>query len=86
MLAKAREATVSQGKEGDEEVGDVEADDEEADIRINRSNNKSKKITRQSVLGRSIGMNRRYAMVGIRRNRWIRGIMNGYRCLRVVGR
>ena len=48
VLAKAREATVSQGKEGDEEVGDVEADDEEAndeevDIRINRSNNKSKK-------------------------------------------
>lgn len=56
VLAKAREATVSQGK-----VGDVEADDEEVDIRINRSNNKSKKITRQSVLGRSIGMNRRYA-------------------------
>ena len=53
VLAKAREATVSQGKEGDVKVGDVEADDEEADdeeaddeevdIRINRSNNKSKK-------------------------------------------
>ena len=27
MLAKAREATVSQGKEGDEEAGDVEASD-----------------------------------------------------------
>lgn len=82
MLAKAREATVSQGKEGD----DVEVGDEEVDIRINRSNNKSKKITRQSVLGRSIGMNRRHAMVGFRRNRWIRGIMNGCRWLRVVGR
>lgn len=32
MLAKAREATVSQGKEGDEEVGDEEVGDEEADI------------------------------------------------------
>ena len=32
VLAKAREATVSQGKEGDEEAGDVEADDEEVDI------------------------------------------------------
>ena len=39
VLAKAREATVSQGKEGD----DVEVGDEEVDIRINRSNNKSKK-------------------------------------------
>ncbi len=29
MLAKAREATVSQGKEGDEDVGDEEVGDEE---------------------------------------------------------
>lgn len=43
VLAKAREATVSQGKDGDEEAGEEEVDDEEADIRINRSNNKSKK-------------------------------------------
>ena len=43
VLAKAREATVSQGNVGDVEVGDVEVGDEEADIRINRSNNKSKK-------------------------------------------
>lgn len=33
VLAKAREATVSQGKEGDDvEVGDVDAGDEEVDI------------------------------------------------------
>ena len=81
MLAKAREATVSQGKEGDV----VEVGDEEVDIRINRSNNKSKKDN--PIIGSwAFYWDEQAIREGFRRNRWIRGIMNGYRWLRVVGR